>query len=313
MKKLLLLAAGLAAATALRAFAPHPSVLTVKYGDQMLPVVRVVGTDPVVLVDGQEKRIRTVPTYVIQPAPGFAGNFVQVRRASLGAMEIKVVASQEDEATVQPSSIGPRMGTSYFEAALSARQELAHGFVAIVVYAPPRAGRGTASIFGNSEVIVHDLPPLPAGQEVLVKISAAVPDGQPNQQYFFQVFDDRGQEVRTSNLDAAWQYYTLRDRAQLAGVLGIYLEKFAGQNHAAFPVPETMARPVFAGPPPSEGNATALLAVSEEGHVTEVIVRGVTDPAARKSIIDALGGWLFLPQLKAGVPVPTKIQVPLQF
>ena len=311
MKKLLLLAAGLAAATGLRAFAPHPSVLTVKYGDQMLPVVRVVGTDPVVLVDGQEKRIRTAPTYLIQAVAGFGDNFVQVRRASLGGMEMKVVASQSDAAEGPAASMGPRFGTAYFEAALSAKQAIAHGFVAIVVFSPHNLS-GDASQFNRSEIIVHELPPLPAGQDVVVKISAPIPEGQPNQQYFFQVFDDGGREVLSSKMDSAWQYYTMRDRVQLAGVIGRYLEKFAGQNHAAVPVPDTLARPVFTGPAPV-GQATAMLSVSAEGQVTEVIVRGVADPAARKSIIDALGGWLFLPQLKAGVPVPTKIQVPLQF
>ena len=42
--------------TSLSAAGPHPTMLTVKYKDLMLPVVKLIGSDPVVLVDGKEKR-----------------------------------------------------------------------------------------------------------------------------------------------------------------------------------------------------------------------------------------------------------------
>ena len=221
------------------------------------------------------------------------------------------MASQADAQVGGPASEGPRFGTSYFEAALTAKQTVSNGFVAIVVFSPVNLAE-PASSENRSEVIVHDLPLLPAGQEVVVQITAAIANGLPNQRFFFQVFDGNGRELLTDHLDSAWQYYAVRDRVQLVGVVGKYLEKFKGQDHAA--VPAMMARPVFAnGLTPPSGPVTALLAVSAEGFVTDVSVRGVDDAAARKSIADALGGWLFLPQLRAGQPVPSKIQVPLQF
>ena len=39
----------------------------------------------------------------------------------------------------------------------------------------------------------------------------------------------------------------------------------------------------------------------------------VEDDSARNSLIEAMSGWLFLPKLKAGHPVSTYMQVPLQF
>ena len=49
------------------------------------------------------------------------------------------------------------------------------------------------------------------------------------------------------------------------------------------------------------------------GRVSDVEVQGVEDPAIRKSLAAALEGWLFLPKLQAGTPVPTRVQIPLKF
>jgi hypothetical protein len=55
------------------------------------------------------------------------------------------------------------------------------------------------------------------------------------------------------------------------------------------------------------------LSVSDEGIVTNVDAGMIADDRVRQSVIDALGGWLFLPKLKAGQPVYSYINVPLQF
>ncbi len=311
MKKFLLVL-GVVLAGSLRASAPHPSVLTVKYRDQMLPVVKVIGTDPVVMVDGAEKRIRTEPSYLVQRADGYGPGRVTARHVTAAGTELKIVASQ-DELQDGPGygSSGPRFGTSYFEGRFTSRETLSGGFVVIVFYSPLTLGFSSNEM-SLTEVVVHDLPVLPAGQEVDVKLSAAIPNGQPNLTFFFQIFDGHGREIVTNAMEPAWKYYAQRDRLKLVGVRTQYLEKFRGADHAA--VPAVMARPVFReGVKTPQGEASALITVSADGVVTQVEVRGVEDTAARDDIANALGGWLFLPQLKGGVPVATKLQVPLEF
>ncbi|MBS0661855.1 MAG: hypothetical protein JSR48_01215 [Verrucomicrobia bacterium] len=312
MRKTLLCLAAAAAVVSLRASAPHPSVLTVKFHDQMLPVAKMIGTDPVVIVDDAEKRIRTAPIYLVQRTDHFAPGFVTARHVQFGGTELKVVTTQDQaQSDHSATPTGPRFGVSYFEGHFTAKQTITGGFIVIVVYSPT-AMEGGPSEENQTQVIVHDLPDLPAGQDTAVKVSAALPDGQPNQTYFFQIFDGNGGEVVTNLSELAWKYYALRDRVKLAGIRAQYLEKFHGANHAA--VPAVMSRPVFSeGAKPPHGEATAVLAVSPDGLVTHVDIRGVEDAAARADIANALGGWLFLPQLKGGVPVGTKIQVPLEF
>jgi hypothetical protein len=297
-------------AAGLRAAAPHPTVLTVKYKDAMLPVVKVIGTDPVVLVDGQEKRIRTDPVYLPQRTESFGGENVQFLSVALGGMELRMAASPEDEASTTLST-GPRFGTSYFEATLKSKNTLQGGFAVVVVYSPSTV-YGEPSPYNHTEVIVHDLPVLPAGEEVKVKFSAALPDGHADQKYFVQIFDASGREALTNTVDNAWAYYRLMELKTLQAAVARYRQKFAGENHAAAPVmmtrpilPEGLARPTEP--------VTVRLTISADGLVTDLDLEGAGEHRLHQCLTEALRGWLFLPRLKAGEPVPCRVEVPIQF
>ena len=58
---------------------------------------------------------------------------------------------------------------------------------------------------------------------------------------------------------------------------------------------------------------TVILTIEPEGNVSYVDAGMVADDSARDSLTEALGGWYFLPKLKAGEPVSIRINVPLQF
>jgi len=311
MNKLRLLAAFTLAAPLMHGYAPHPSILTVSYHDQMHKVVKVINTDPIIIVDGKEKRIRTEPLYLMQRAETF--NFqdqVDLVRASLGGTRLSMVANKEDEADTSPRE-APRFGTTYFEATLKSKRLLQGGFIAVVAYTD-NSFDPSASNYNPPQIIVHDLPDLPAGDPTTVKFSSAAMQLDGHATYFIQVFDAQGVEVSAANLDSPAKYYARLERMKLQGAIQRYTAKYAGADHPAAPV--MMAQPVFpAGLAAPKGAVSAVLTVAADGTVTEVQVRGVEDAAARKGISDALGGWLFLPQLKAGAPVPTRIQVPLQF
>lgn len=117
----------------------------------MLPVAHMVDTDPVVLVDGKEKRIRTEPTYLLQPASGYGHAAVHLSRISLAGMELKEVYDR-DESVVSPSN-GPRFGVTYFSCTMTSAQPLQGGFAAVMIYSPGMFA-GAPGHF-NGEVIVH--------------------------------------------------------------------------------------------------------------------------------------------------------------
>jgi len=82
------------------AAAPHPSMLTVKYGDQFLPVVKVRGDTPYVMLDGKERDIRTNPLYLLQDAPGYSDNYVTAPTCALSG-EFQLGAAVETNVPVR--------------------------------------------------------------------------------------------------------------------------------------------------------------------------------------------------------------------
>jgi hypothetical protein len=293
-------------APGLFALAPHPSVLTVKYNDQMLPVVRVDGTDPYVVVDGKEKMVRSEPIYLLQDADGFCDNFVNTPRGALaGRMKMELLG----ENTYDPSA--QHSGGTYVEFPLTATKTIKHGFAALLLYAPDTYTAKPGSVL-PTEIIVHELPELPAGKMVRVKFSARELPRTTEPMFFIQIFDETGREVMTPNMQQAWEYYTSRDRVRFARAVEKYQEKFKGADHDAVPI--FTPKPIFKSTAVlPTGEVTVVLTIEPEGNVSYVDAGMVADDGARESLTEALGGWYFLPKLKAGEPVSIRINVPLQF
>lgn len=297
-------------AQSLLAFAPHPTVLSVEYNKQMLPVATVNGTDPVVIIDGQTKRITSEPAYLPQRAEKFGEGFIQLTGVSLGGSSLKIVASMED-ANAMVSTGGPSMGATYFEATMQSKQELQGGFVVLVAYPPSAGAFFLPAKYNMTSIIVHDLPELPAGKPVKVKFSGGLIRGA-NLKYFVQIFDGSGREIMTNTVNNAWLYYSAMERTKLIGAIDTYKKKFSGADHAAVPI--MMARAVIPDDlTKPETPGTVTMTISADGTVGDIEITGVTDDRLRQCFVEAMNGWLFLPRLKAGEPVASKVQIPLEF
>lgn len=281
--------------TALLAQAPHPTVLRVKHGNQMLPVVRVKGDDPYVMMDGNETLIRSTPVYFLERADEYSDNFVETPPGAMsGRMAMQVLGGHGTGGGVINGSISINI-------TMKARKTIRHGFLTFAMLS-----------FLGRDIIVHELPDLPAGQEVPVKLEVHSLPSLPNPIVFSQIFDERGLEVPTSDMTLAWDYYSQRDRANWAKSVADYQNQHENMNHQAVPVytPSPSLGPDIETP---KGDIVATLSVSADGTVSQVDVGPIEDESARSSVSQTLSGWLFLPKLKSGRPVPTKIKVPLQF
>lgn len=296
-------------AVALEAAAPHPTTLTVQYKGAMLPVVKVVSTDPVVQVDGKEKRIRTEPIYQPQRTRDFSPESVRLKDISLGGTQYFMVYDQADDGP-RPARIGNHGGVAEFQATLVADRPLEGAFIAVVLFTP--AVFELDSELFRSQIVVHELPPLPAGVEVPVRITSKMFTYIPDQQYFVQVFDRNGAEIFTPYARPGWDYYARVERAQLAAVLKRYVADQAGRDAPARPV--VMIKPFL--PDRSQlptGSVTAYLTVTPDGLVEDVSLSEALPGPADGAVQAALSGWLFLPRIKAGSAVSSRIEVPLQF
>jgi hypothetical protein len=147
---------------------------------------------------------------------------------------------------------------------------------------------------------------------VTVEINLGVLNPPKDPSYFVLIFDSSGREVMTSGAEYAWEYFSLCDQARLKVAQKMYLEKFPSSDHDA--VPAIMPKPIFpAGVAPPKQGLSAVLTIEASGIVSNVEIHGSPDPELNKSLAAALEGWLFLPRLKAGQPVPVRLEIPLKF
>ena len=293
----------------LRAAAPHPTVLTVLYKDAFHPVVRVIGTDPVILIEGKEKRIRSEPNYLPSRVDHYAEGSVEVLDASIGLSQLRnalgPLPSQDPRAP--PMQYG---GRADFKATLRSEMALSGGSIAVILYSPFALADTTTP--PATEIVVRALPDLPANEPVLVEFTSNWLAYGKDKVFFVQLFDREGRELMSNVASEAWTYYAAVERAQLRNTLRKMRPILAGKDLEARPV--LTIRPLLPKPValPKEP-VIAQLSVSVEGTVTDVQV-GATSPAAvGQAVREALAGWLFIPRMRGGEPVACNVRIPITF
>lgn len=282
----------------------------------MRPVLRVEGTDPVILYNGKEKQLRTEPIYVLDRASGYSDHRVEFGAKTLSSQSsvassglISYTKGHGLDSDIAPIGFGH--GVSIFTATLRTQQAINGGFAAVIIYSDTNLTEA-AGLYNQTEIMVRELPDMPAGQEISLKFKCAVMSGGRSPRYFIQLFDRNGLEIPSNVMAHAWRYYALRDREQLKHILPGYLQQNSGATKGV--TPAVMPKPFF---PPDialpKSSVEAVLDISTEGLVTEVNIIGLEPGALHAAITEALEGWLFLPRLEGGNPVAAKVQVPINF
>lgn len=280
-------------------------MLTVKYRDAMQPVVAMVGTDPVVRIEGQEKRIRTEPLYEPERVNDYSTAEVALR-------EVRLAGTQfiDTQTGLTDPWEGNYSGLAELTFTAVAKQSLERSFVAVVIYSPAAIAAGDTS--RPTQIVVHALPALPAGVAVPVRIRSKMFSFARGQKRFLQFFDQDGLEIFTPYAAASWGYYAGLERLRLAAVLERYLVAQAGKDVPARPVVTIKPRLSLGATRPEEP-ITVDLSVNGQGLVDGVEVSGSLRDDVRSAVASAMGGWLFLPRLKSGQAVPCVVRVPLKF
>ncbi|HUR58901.1 MAG TPA: hypothetical protein VM029_14400 [Opitutaceae bacterium] len=287
--------------------APHPTALMIAVDGALHPMVNVVGTDPIVVIDGKERRIRTSTAFLPERAPRYGDGTVEFKELAINGTAVK--RSLGD--TTQPATVERLVGgTTFFEAKVIPSAEVRGGFIALVFFEPAILSGRTGG--PASQIIVHSLPTLPAGVETPVRFSAALEGMNRVLGCFAHVFGPGGVELRSNFEGIAGQYYARIEQAKLATAIDGYRARFAQADHGAVPV--VVIKPLLpAGIAAPAAPVTAIFSVAENGWVSDVSFTGTDDPGLLAALRDSLGGWLFLPRLKSGQPVPTRVQMPLKF
>jgi hypothetical protein len=289
------------------AIPPHPTVLLVELNGLSAPVVGVVTTDPVVSVDGKDRRIRFEPSFSAARAPHFADGHVEFKRVGFNGVVLKSIVNPGDDPATSGGFMG---GTSYFEASIVPSIDIKNGFIAIVMF-DPRFLAGEVND-PATEILIHDLKNLPARKETVVKFSTRLPVRRNQSTTFPLVFQAGGAELPSNFSLLIARYFTRVEQVRLATLVSDYRAKYDTVDRAASPVlkiqptlPAGVALPLEA--------IMATVTVGENGHVQDVQIPDGLDSQVSIALRETLRGWLFLPRLRGGQPISTRVQIPLTF
>lgn len=191
-------------ATPVFATVPASAVLTVKYKGEMRPVVKVIGSDPVVMFNGHDKRIRTKTRYQPQTGGEFSAQKLEIVSASFdGTQSLEIpkysVAVMRKTGDTQGGGGSSSYNQPEINLTLKAPQTLKGAFIVIGVRAPYDHEDVFAKIDDDKRLVVRALPTLSAGTATSITITdrnLTFPWTEPDLSIL--VFDAQGHQIMTN-------------------------------------------------------------------------------------------------------------------
>ena len=286
---------------------PHPTALLTNHGKTIHPVIKVLGTDPIVSIDGKDVRIRNRSIFFAERAPRYADPTADLKDVSLNGTVLKAVVNESDDPERSGALIG---GTSFFEARLTSSAELIGSYIALIVFDSTFLDGRTDQ--PETEIILHELPVIRAGIEIKIKFTAPLVGSGSRKAFVPILFAAGGAEIRTGFWSHAARYFSRIEQIKLRQAIGEYRAKFSNQDHEA--VPFVRVSPILpSGMAAPSGDLAATLMINATGSVTSVRFSTDGPNDLTRALADALSGWLFLPKLKTGEPVACQVVLPFRF
>jgi hypothetical protein len=291
----------------------HPTLLSAEYQETAYPVVAAEKERPAVMIAGARKvlgataplqmaraaryhpvRARLDPEVIERTRYGLA----DLSGAQVQAQDIKVsvdITAEDEVADAYllvivddglPAAAGkaaPRPPTLRLQAVGALRKDEARRVDFTVTRVNPQrtGGRGATAVGDGGEGILY-----------------------------WQLFSE-GIELRTNLSGDVAAFHRRREEGALRVAVAAWLRENARRDRGVQPflqIPPLLASKD--GLPPS---VVATLTVGTDGLVSSVSLEPTPADEARQALENALGGWFFLPAVKAGQPVETRIRVPLKF
>lgn len=262
--------------------------LFVKQHEKFSPVVAIVATEPQIAADGKvetAQQSRNGYIYALGQAKSYAPYFITVR-------SLNIIAQGQE---MNPAGV-PVDRSLAITAEFETAQPLKNVFLALEV-------KGETQKINT--LIAHEVGGLKPGSPVsvhfLVPFYASLGDCHATLHLF-----SGGPEVLHSNMPPAQIEHELDLMVQkgIEGVMNAPPQPFIG------PTPEYPAALLGKN---ESGSVTIALGISPTGAVLDPVVKEATLPEFGESALKAIRQWRFLPRIKDGKPVATKVVLPLTF
>jgi hypothetical protein len=296
----------------------HPTVIMADYKGAGRVVVAVNSEFARVQVDGKLVTLRGKQSYRPALATAFSPGYIKFK-------------DQQSSSTIYTSTVtmfhgglggGPSASNaSYPEGMVSSSGDyeckvvsslaLPDCFLAVVFF---RVGADGNTIPGSVEMAFREIGNLTATTPTAVKISSAYIAPPNTRFYHFPLLFSKGQEVRSDQSEVSARFFRYQDIQAHREFLRQYRMKNPTSDRPAYAYlryPPIL--PDGIDPRTLPGTIRATFRVTESGDVDSLVIEPELDPKALNAIRRAVGGWLFLPRLKNGLPIPVQIEAPLSF
>jgi len=262
--------------------------LLVRQGDGFEPVVAMVGATPVVAVDGKLMPAVTSGggfAYATKAAKTFAPFFITVRNLSI---------VPQDHITAPNGRPEDRM--------LSFHAEFESAFALDRVFLALEVKGSTTPV---NTLYAYEVGPIRPGVATPVQFLVSFEADWADCHATLHLFAG-GPEVLHSEMPPA------QVAQELDRMVRVQLE---GETNAP-PRPFMCPPPAYpAGAPRGNaaGSATIALEISPTGAVVNPVVQQASRPEFGEAALAAVRRWRFLPRVKDGQPVATRVELPLEF
>ncbi len=302
----------------------HPTLVFAESNGTRYQVIAADKDKPVVMIDGKRTSLPSETTLLTERAPGYAGMSATFRNEQFKGRQL---------------TAGPKRMPDYLDEVTTeiiAAQDLSDCFLVIIHFEEEflmseeeRAAsrKKNAEIFSDRPVAkpkirVQQIGNLKANEPSTVTFSSVLSldtrstNLPPEVQISFKtsmlyLLFSEGLEVKSPQSTASSAFLYHREKL----IHSLLVQRWLKQNAKA----DQPLNPVLQIPPlldATEGvpsGATATMTIAPDGTVTAVSLDREFPAAAATLVQTTLRAWLFLPKLKAGVPVESRVRVPLQF
>jgi hypothetical protein len=285
----------------------HPITVLASYEGQKLPVISASGKKAEVLVREKRQKLNKQTAYSFARAPRFAPGSVEI---SVQGKQHRIVSYRDLDTGV---NLGIAGSDNSYRLVLTAASDYKDCFIAVVFFDPSYFGERMAEY--RSTVLFQGLGDLKAGRarEVVIDLKGISfydmvrLSGMP-------ILFSRGQEVHSNYSQLSSVFFRELEKSQHEKLLLLYRTSNAGKDHEL--VPYIRFAPVFLDgetpPAPIPEQARVRIAISVKGTVDRIELIGTKEDATSHKWLRAIREWLFFPVLRAGVPEPAIVEVPLK-
>jgi hypothetical protein len=252
--------------------------------------------------------------YRLDRASDFAPGSVQIaseRIASGRAKQVVTLATAETDTGAGSETAPPAAGLEYdFE--LTAAQLPRGAYFAVALFDRDLLSQGDDSV--PPILLLREIAGFVPGRPLRLGVNLDCLDFRNGTYVAVPMIFIGGSEIRSNRCDAEARLFRRFDEARHERALARYRREYADADRDLSPFLQfapAVVPVVVRAPPPA--HAEAIFTVGEDGLVNDLTFDAPLAPELAQTLSRAICGWSFYPRLERGMPVATRVHLPLAF